>query len=286
MSDNDFKYLSQECTDELLKLVKRKGVYPYEYADSFEKFFEDKLPNRCKFFSSSEDECISEKRYLHAINIWNTLKRKTVGDHNELYLKTDVFLLADTFEKFISTCLGYYGLDPCHYFSNHRLRCDAVLKMTEIKLKLISDIDMYMYLFIEKGMRGGVSYIAKRFSKVNNKYIKYMDYSRPSKYTTYLDANNLYGWTMSQYLPYSGFKWLNWKEIEKIDVNSISEHGSDEYILEVDLKYPDELHDLHNYYLLPPENFEVSHNILSNYCSNVANKIRGVNKLVPNLVPN
>ena len=94
----------------------------------------------------------------------------------------------------------------------------------------------------------------------------YMDYSRPSKYITYQDANNLYGWTMSQYLPYSGFKWLNWKEIEKTDVNSISEHGSDGYILEVDLKYPDELHDLHNYYPLPPENFEISHNILSNYC--------------------
>ena len=90
-----------------------------------------------------------------------------MGDYHDLYLKTDVLLLADVFEKFINTCLDYYGLDPCHYFSSPGLSWDAILKKIEIELELISDIDVH--LFIEKGMRGGVSYIAKRFSKVNNK---------------------------------------------------------------------------------------------------------------------
>ena len=104
--------------------------------------------------------------------------------------------------------MDYYGLDPCHYVSSPGLSSDAMLKMTEIELDLISDIDMH--LFIEKkGMRGGISYIAKRYSKANNKYMQSYDAKKTSKFITYLDANNLYGWAMIQYLPYSGFKWLN-----------------------------------------------------------------------------
>ena len=150
LSDNDFKYLSQEFSGDLLELVKQKGVYPYEYMDSFKNFSEDKLPDRCKFFNSLKDECISEKDYLHAIDIWNVFKMNTMGDYHDLYVKTDVLLLADLFQKFINTCLEYYGLDPCHYFSSPGLSWDEMLKMTGIELKLISDIDMY--LFIEKGI--------------------------------------------------------------------------------------------------------------------------------------
>ena len=125
-----------------------------------------------------------------------------MGDYHDL--KTDVLLSTDVFEKFISTCLEYYGLDPCHYFSSPELSCDTMLKMIEIELELISDIDIY--LFIEKGMKGGISYIAKRFRKANNEYMQSYDDKNPSKYITYLDASNLYGWVMSQYLPYSEFK--------------------------------------------------------------------------------
>ena len=182
-------------------------------------------------------------------------------------------------------CLDYYGLDPCNYFSSPGLSWDAMLKMTKIELDLISDIDMH--LFIEKGMRGGISYIAKRHSKANNKYMECYNSSKESIYITYLDAKNLYGWAMSQYLPYSGFKWLNQKEISDFCLNSVSENSSIGYILEVDLEYPSELHELHNDYPLVPEKFEISQNMLSNYCSNIANeygiKIGGVNKLVPNL---
>ena len=138
------------------------------------------------------------------------------------FLKTGV--LAGVFEKFINTCSYYYRLDPCHYFSSPGLSWDAMLKMTGIELELISDINMH--LFIEKGMRGHITYIVKRHSKANNKCMECYDSSKESKYITYHDANNLYGWEMSQYLPYSGLKWLNQKEISDFCLNSISENSS------------------------------------------------------------
>ena len=285
MSDNDFKYLSEEYSDEFLKLVKQKGMYPYEYMDSFKKFSENKLPDRCKIFSSLKDVCISEKDYLKANNIWNVFKMNTMGDYHDLYLKTDVLLLADVFEKFVSTCLDCYGLDPCRYFISPGLSWDAMLKMTGIELDLTSDIDMH--LFIKKGKRGGIFYIAKRHSKADNKYMECYDSGKESKYITYLITNNLYGRAMSQYLLYSGFKWLNQKEISDFCLNSISENSSIGYILEVDLEYPSELHELLNDYLLAPEKLEISQNMLSNYCFSIANeygiKVGGVIKLVPNL---
>ena len=201
LTNNDFKCLSEEFSRDFLELVKQKGVFPYEHMDSFKKFFEDKLPDRCEFFNSLKDECFSEKDYSHAINVWNTFKINAMDDYHDLYLKTDVLLLADVFEKFIDTCLEYYGLDPCHYFSTPGLSWDSMLKMTRIELELISDIEMY--LFIEERMRRGISYIAKRHSKANNKYIKCYDSSKESKFITYLDANDLYDWEKSQYLPYS-----------------------------------------------------------------------------------
>ena len=203
LPDDDFRYFSEEFSSELLELIKEKGMYPYEYIDSFKKFSEDKLPD--KSFSSLKDECISEKDYERANNVWNAFKMKTMGDYHDLHLKTDVLLLADVFEKFIKTCLDYYRLDPCHYFSSPGLSRDAMLKMTGIELELISDIDMH--LFIEKGMRGGISHIAKRHCKANNKYMKDYDGSEhnsieKSVYIIYFNANNLYGWAMTQYLPY------------------------------------------------------------------------------------
>ena len=142
-----------------------------------------------------------------------------------------------------------------HYFSSPRSSWDAMLKVTGIELDLISDIDMH--LFIEKGTRGGPSYTAKRHSEANNKYMKCYDSSKESICITYLYANNLYDQETSQYLPYSGFKCLNQKEISGFCLNSVSENSSIGYILEVFLEYPSELHDLHNDYPLAP-NFQIS----------------------------
>ena len=160
------------------------------------------------------DGHISVKDYLTSEKTWDKLEMKNMGDYHDQYLKKEVLLLADVFEKFISTCLKYYGLDPCHYFSSPRLSWNAMLKMTGVKLQKISDI--YKYLFIEKGLRGGISYIAKRYAKANNKYMNDYDPKKPSNFISYLDMNNMYGWTMSEYLSYEGFKWL--KNVDEFDV--------------------------------------------------------------------
>ena len=147
-----------------------------------------------------------------------------------------------------------------------KLGCNV--KKTGIKLELISDIGKH--LFIEKGLKGRISYICKKFSKSNNKYMKNYDPTKQSKFIMYLDKNNLYDWGINQYLPYSEFKWL--KNIDNFDVNSISENSSIGYILEVDLKYPDELHYLRNDYPLAPERLTVSYDTLSNDCKKIADK--------------
>ena len=165
------------------------------------------------------DGHISDKDYLTCKNIWNEFNMKNIGNYHDHYLKKDVLLLADVFEKFIDMCVKFYGLDPCHYFSSPELIWDVMLKMTEIELEKISDIGKY--LFIEKGLRGGISYIAKRYAKANNKYMNDYDPKKQSTFISYLDMNNLYGWAMSEYLPYEGFKWL--KNVDKSDVMSINE---------------------------------------------------------------
>ena len=141
-----------------------------------------------------------------------------MGDYHDHYLKKEVLLLA-VFEKFIDTCLKYYRLDPCHYFSSPGLIWDAMLKMTDIELEKILDIGKY--LFIEKGLRGEISYIAKRYAKANNKYVNDYDPKKPPTFISYLDMNNLCGCAMSEYLPFGRFKWL--KNIDKFDIISISE---------------------------------------------------------------
>ena len=144
-----------------------------------------------------------------------------------------------------------------------------------------------MHLFIEEGMGGGISYIAKRYSKANNKCMTYCNSSEESKFIIYLEESNLNGWATSQYLPYGRFKCLNQKEIDKFDVNSVEESSSNGYILEVDLEYPDKLLNYHNDYPLAPQKLKISNGMLSKYCSDIDKKygikVGGVNKLVPNL---
>ena len=119
-----------------------------------------------------------------------------MGEYHDLYLKTDVILLADIFENFRDVCVKSHKLDPAWYYTSPGLTWGALQKKTEIKLDLLSDVNMI--LFIEGGIRGGVSMISNRYGKANNKYMENYDPSEESKYITYLDANNLYGWGMSQ----------------------------------------------------------------------------------------
>ena len=206
-----------------------------------------------------------------------------MGDYHDLYLKSDILLIADVFENFRKTCLEYYKLDPCHYFTSPGLSWDAMLKMTNIKLELMTDIDMFQ--FVEKGMRGGISYIANRYGKGNNVYMKEYDEKKPSKYIMYLDANNLYGWAMSQYLPTGGFKWMTDKQINNIDLAKYYENSEKGLILEVDLEYPNELHNLHNDYPLAAERVCVTKGMLSGYCKKIADKYNISTGLVQKLIP-
>ena len=276
------KYTSKIFKGNKLDLMARKGVYPYDYMDSFDKF-NDNLPSKEDFYSILNNEHISDKDYKHAQDVWNTFSLKNMGDYHDLYLKSDILLLADVFENFRKTCLEYYKLDPCYYFTSPGLSWDAMLKMTDIKLELITDIDMFQ--FIEKGLRGGISYIANRYGKANNKYMKEYDENKPQKYIMYLDANNLYGWAMSQYLPTGGFKWMTQKQIDNIDLAKYKEDSKNGLILEVDLKYPEELHDLHNDYPLAAEKIKVEKDMLSNYCKRISDKYNISTGLVHKLIP-
>ena len=281
---DSLKYTSKIFKGKKLNLMARKGVYPYDYMDSFYKFNE-KLPTKEDFYSILNNEHITDEDYKHAQNVWKTFKLSNMGEYHDLYIKSDVILLADVFEHFRRTCLQYYKLDPCHYFSSPGLSWDSMLKMTNIQLELMIDIDMYQ--FIEKGMRGGISYIANRYGKANNKYMKEYDEKAPSKYIMYLDANNLYGWAMSQYLPTGGFRWMTEKQINNINLANYKEDSNKGLIIEVDLVYPKDLNDLHNDYPLAPEKVKVSKNMLSDYCKTIADKYNIstglVNKLIPTL---
>ncbi len=163
-------------------------------------------------YSQLNDSDISKEDYQHAQNVWEKFDMKTMREYHDLYLRSDVLLLADVFENFRDVCMSKYGLDPCWYYTSPGLSWDALLKTTNIYLENITDPDMY--LFFEKATRGGISTITTRYGDANNPYMgdEYDD-SKPTKYITYLDANNLYGWALSNPLPTGGFKCMEEKEL-------------------------------------------------------------------------
>ena len=262
-----FKNIEKYFTPEQVKLLKQKGFFPYDYMDDIEKLKDTKPPTQEVFYSKLTGHGINNYNYQHVLNVWKTFKMKTFKEYLELYNISDVLLLADVFENFRDICLKNYGLDPAHYYTAPGLAWDAMLKMTKINLELLSDVDKL--LMVEKGIRGGISIISNRYGKANNKYMKDYDKNKASKYLMYVDANNLYGWAMSLKLPVHSFKWMTNQEIENIFNNQIVQVWENTpCILEVDLIYPEELHDLHNDYPLCPERVECD---------------RGVKKLIPNL---
>ena len=249
--------LSKYFEGDKLELVKKKGVYPYDYMDSFERLDETSLPSKDDFYSKLNGANISTSDYTHAQKVWDIFGMKTMRDYHDLYQKTDVLLLADVFEEFREVCLKHYKLDPAWYYTSPGLAWDACLKMSQVIIELLHDQDML--LMVEKGVRGGVSMISTRYGKANNKYMQEYDPSSPSKHIIYLDANNLYGWAMSKKLPTHGFRWMKRERL--------ADWEDTPCILEVDLEYPHDLHDLHNDYPLAPEHIEMN----------------GVEKLIPNL---
>ena len=266
LEDKDFINIKREFKLNT-ELVKKKGVFPYDYVNDLSKLAETQLPPKEAFYSKLNDVKISKEDYKHAKKVWNTFNCKTIRDYHDLYLKTDVLLLADVFQNFRKTCMKHYQLDPAHYYTSPGLAWDACLKTTGQELQLLTDYDMLM--FFEKGIRGGMNHISKRYAEANNHYMDEFDDSKPETYIQYLDANNLYGWGMSQPLPTHGFKWV--KNITKEKVFSILERGpsSKGYVFEVDLEYPKRLWETHNDYPLAPE----------------PTKVDGVEKLISHFRP-
>ena len=263
------------------ELLLRKGVYPYEYMDSWERFTDTQLPPKTSFYIKLTGNHISDEDYTHAQNVWKTFGCQNMGDYCDLYCRTDVLLLADVFEAFRKTCMGQYSLDPAHYYTSPGLSWDALLKKTGVEIKLLTDYDQH--LFIEKGMRGGISMVSKRYARANNPLIEGYDSSKPNTHILYLDANNLYGWAMSQPLPTGGFQWVG--DCDRL-AETITEHPADShegYILEVNLEYPGELHDVHNAYSLAPERMVIKKEWMSEYQQSLLGVGVEVEKLVPNL---
>ena len=226
------------------------------------KLSETQLPPKEEFYSKLNDEDITDDDYQHALNVWSTFNCKTIRNYHDLYLKSDVLLLANVFENLRATCLHHYNLDPAHYYTSPGLAWDACLRETGQELQLLHDY--YMLMMFETGIRGGISHISKRYAEANNKYMKDYNPDEGSTYIQYLDANNLYGWAMSQSPSTHGFKWMkNLTKETVIDIlekanHSMSNLGRKGYIFEVDLEYPHKLWETHNDYPLAPEKIIVN----------------------------
>ena len=233
----------------------RKGVYPYDYADCMKKLDETIHTPKETFYSKLTGKGITDEDYQHAQTVWNEFNIESMKDYHNLTNLSDVVLLADVFENFRNIRMNHYVLDPAWYVSAPGLAWDAALT---IQLELLNDSEML--LMIESCLRGGIATISRRHAKANNEYMRTeFDPTKESKFISYLDANNLYGRAMSKQLPTSESKWItdddldNWKHLS--------------CILEVDLEYPKDLHELHNDSPLAPERV----------------KIGNVEKLIPNL---
>ena len=229
----------ENYTDRQRELLIRKGIYPYEYMDSWDKFEETSLSRIEKFYSNINMSRVSDSDYEHACRVWQELGIRNMREYHDLYLRTDVILLANVFESFRRVCLENYELDPSHFYTAPGLAWKACLKKTEIKLELL----FYpgMLLMFERGIRGGIMQSVHRWAAVNNLYMG-SEYhkNKPTKYLQYLDANNLYGWAVSQPLPTGGFHWVeprkDWKP--KTIVEELVAKKDRGYLLEVDVVYP------------------------------------------------
>ena len=223
------------CIGDLNKFILflRKGVYPYEYMDTWEKCDETPLPDKKGFYSKLDLEDITDKDYEHAQKVWKVFGIKNLGEYHDLYVQSNTLLLADVFENFRDKCIEIYELDPAHFLSAPGLAWQACLKKTKVELELLADIDML--LMVEKGIRGGIFQATHRYARANNKYMNDYDKNFESSYLVFLDANNLYGWAMSQKLLINGFEWV--KKLSRFNerfIKNYSEISDRGYFLEVD----------------------------------------------------
>ena len=244
---NIYEFCNEDINTFILLL--RTGVYPYEYMDSWERF-DETLPDKEAFYSSLNMEGITDVDHRHAKRVFSSFNNKNLGYCHDLYVQSDTLLIADVFENFRNKCIEIYKLDPAHFLSAPGLAWQACLK---VKVELLTENDML--LMVKKGIKGGICHAIHRYAEANNKYIKDYDKNKESSYIQYLDANNLYGWAMSQKLSVDGFKWK--KNISKFHedfIKNFAENSDKGYILE----YPKNLHDLHSDLPFLPERMKIN----------------------------
>lgn len=257
VSRHNFSILSQlEDNPARQKLLTRKGVYPYSFATSIDRLMKTKtLPGVSNFHSDLADESCSEEDYVHAQKVFERFNCRSMMDYTLLYLRTDVYLLAEAVINLRNMVYDEFKLDICNYLSLPMLTKDLMLKMTGVRIDLISDPEMSNLL--QHNIRGGLSYINCRLAT-----------QRSGFSIVYLDANNLYGKAMTYPLPLRDFRWMTEEDISDMKENwktRIHDHDGDGYILEVTLKYPEHLHVSHNSFPLAPEHMEINEELLSPY---------------------
>ena len=307
-------------TKERFELLKRKLPFPYEWFDDLAKM-DGPIPTDPKAFASvlkgtthaSEEDMATLNDLIRVFNL------KTFRELHDLYLAVDVFGLADVFEEFRNICLRDYGLDPVSYVGLPGFAWDAMLKKTGVQLEQLSDGDMYQ--FCEKGIRGGISMAGMRHHVANNPALlpelpthkrnawfrkkqrlfheslltqemdpefdawcreNGYDRTKTISHILYLDANNLYGWAMIQKLPVRNFQW---RDPEQVDVLAYDTEGDTGCFVEVDLEYPDRLHDLHDMYPLAPEPMDITEDMVSQSSRDLASGQIGGRKLLLHLGP-
>ena len=252
---NTYKFWNRDLNKFFLLL--RKGVYPYEYMDSWERFNETELPDKESFYSELNKEGITDEDYVHAQKVWDTFKINNLGEYHDLQVQADTLQLADVFEKFRNMCIEIYQLDPTHFLSAPGLAWQAFLKKTGVELELLTDNDMLIEH--ENGIRGGMCNAVYRYAKANNKYMKNFDENILSTYLEYLDANNLYGWAMRKKLPVSNFTWVEDISIfTETIIKNYDENSDTGYILEVHVEYPKNLDKLHSDLPFLPERMKIN----------------------------
>ena len=281
------------------KLLLRKGVFLYEYLDSFDKFEDDELPLREEFVSTLRGEECSQEDYNYAQSVWTAFGCVTLEDYLELYLASHVCQLADLFQYLRSICHQNYQLNPAYFVLAPQLAWNSMFKMQDLKLELFSDPEMYR--MIQPNIRGGICHASGCCARANNKYMGALyQPDEPESFIMYIDATNLNGWAMSQKLPFSDFEWLSNAQLRKAEDSLTSDNwlrtvrcldskaryicelarivnadgpldppaqtdlkSDTAYIFEVDLEYPANIHDRNDDYPLSPELLEIKTKMLS-----------------------
>ena len=251
---NTYKFSNHDNNKFVLLL--RKGVYPYEYMDVWQKFNEISLSEREDFYSHLNMEDITNADYAHAKRVCKDFEINNLGEHHDLYVQSDTLLVADVFENFRNMCLEIYKLDPAKFLSATGLAWQAALKKTNIKLDLLTDIDVL--LMVEEGIRGGICHSIYQYAKASNKYTKDYDKNKESSYLQYWNVNNLCRWEMSLKLPVNKFELIeDTSQFDKDFIKNYNKESNGGYFLEVDVQYPENLHNLHNDLPFLPERMKI-----------------------------